>query len=352
MSIEARGFFYCAANEPLEQRTFSIESPGADEAVVEIAGCGLCHTDISFLSGQVGTRHELPLVLGHEISGRVVATGENFSSLMGKQVIVPAVLPCGKCTLCKAGRDNICQHQKMPGNDFNGGFATHLSVPARSLCELPDDLGKFELAELSVVADAITTPYQSLIRSRLRNGELAIVIGTGGIGLYMVQHAKAVGATVIALDLDPAKVAQATAQGADYGLCTADKSARDVKKQVRQLVGENQLPSFQWKIFETSGSAGGQTLAFSMLTFASTLGVIGFTMDKLNLRLSNVMAFDADLFGNWGCSPKHYPAVADAVLNGSINLRDNIELHPLDTINEVIALSLEHKLARRAILVP
>ena len=67
----------------------------------------------------------------HEISGTVVAAGAGFPELLGRHVVVPAVLPCGDCELCKAGRDNICQRQTMPGNDFNGGFASHLVVPAR-----------------------------------------------------------------------------------------------------------------------------------------------------------------------------------------------------------------------------
>ena len=117
------------------------------------------------------------------------------------------LLPCGECDLCRAGRDNICRQQKMPGNDFDGGFASHLVVPGRSLCLLPDDLKGFELWQLSVIADAVTTPYQSLLRSRLASGELAIIIGVGGIGLYMAQHAHNAGATVIAMDIDPGKMA-------------------------------------------------------------------------------------------------------------------------------------------------
>ena len=350
--IEAYGYFLTAPNAPLEKRTFTIESIEADQVVVAVAGCGLCHTDLSFISGSVQTKHELPLVLGHEISGTVVAAGADAAAWEGKRIIVPAVLPCGECKLCRDGRDNICTKQSMPGNDFNGGFASHLVVPARFLCPLPDDLRGFQVSELSVIADAVTTPYQSLQRSGLKPGDLAIVIGVGGIGNYMVQHANAAGATVIAIDIDDAKLEAAAKLGAAFTVNSRELSERDVKEQIRGITKEHKLPRFQWRVFETSGTAAGQGLAFSLLSYAGSVGIIGFTMDKLTVRLSNVMAFDADVFGNWGCRPAYYPPVVDQVLGGAINLRDNIEERPLDMINEIIPLAFAHKLEKRIILKP
>ncbi len=350
--IKAYGFFLTAPGEPLERRQFTIDRISPDQVVVEVAGCGLCHTDLAFISGDVRTKHDLPLVLGHEISGTVIAAGSDYRKKLGAEVIIPAVLPCGECELCLAGRDNICRHQEMPGNDFNGGFASHVVVPGRSLCPLPDDLKGFDLAQLSVIADAITTPYQAMVRSGLKAGEVAIVIGTGGVGIYMVQHAKNTGATVIAIDIDAAKLAVAEKQGADFTINSKDKDERELKKTVRALVKERGLPATQWKVFEVSGSAAGQSAAFALMSFAGSLSIIGFTMEKISLRLSNVMAFDATLIGNWGCSPAHYPAVVDDVLARKINLLDNIETHPLDGINNLVKLAFEHKLERRAILVP
>lgn len=350
MDLKAIGYFLTAPNTPFERREFFLSAPAIDEVIVQVAGCGLCHTDISFYTGSVGTKQPLPLVLGHEISGKVVVCSDNYKHLEGKNVIIPAVLPCGECDLCKMGRDNICQKQKMPGNDFHGGFATHIKVPARFLCVLPSDLKSFQLSQFSVVADAITTPYQSLVRSGLKKGELAIVIGVGGVGTYMVQHAKNVGASVIALDIDDNKLAHAKKMGADLVLNTKGKSEKDLKQELRTWAQEHKMPKNCWKIFEMSGTGAGQTTAFSLLNFAGTLGVIGFTMDKINLRLSNVMAFDADIFGNWGCRPQYYSDVVQGVLNKKINILDNIEEHPLESINDVLKLALEHKLEKRAIL--
>ncbi len=350
--IDARGYFLTSANAPLEKRNFTIDTVETGQVVVAVAGCGLCHTDLSFITGSVQTKHELPLVLGHEISGTVVATGSDAEAWAGKNVIVPAVLPCGQCKLCKDGRDNICMKQSMPGNDFNGGFASHVVVPSGFLCELSDNLAGYELAELSVVADAVTTPYQSLQRSGLRPGDLAIVIGVGGIGIYMVQQANAAGGTVIAIDIDDAKLASAGKLGAAFTINSRGMNERDIKEKIRGIAKEHNLPRFQWRVFETSGTAAGQGVAFSLLSYAGTVGVVGFTMDKLTIRLSNVMAFDADLFGNWGCRPAHYPVVVNQVLSGTINLRENIETKPLDSINSVIPMALAHKLEKRVIFIP
>jgi 6-hydroxycyclohex-1-ene-1-carbonyl-CoA dehydrogenase len=350
--INAFGYYLVEAKKPLERRDFIIDQLEADQVVVEVAGCGLCHTDLGFISGDVQTKAGLPLVLGHEISGTVIATGSTYANMVGTNVIIPAVLPCGECELCQSGSENICQHQEMPGNDFNGGFASHIIVPGKSLCPLPHDLDGFELGQLSVIADAITTPYQALLRSGLEAGDLAIVIGTGGVGLYMLQHARNAGAKVIAIDIDEAKLIAAAQQGADYTICSKDKDERELKKLVRTLVKENGLPPYRWQIFEASGSAGGQAVAYALLSFAGSISIIGFTMAKANIRLSNMMAFDATLRGNWGCSPKHYPAVVEHVLSGKITLLDNIETHSLDEINDLIPLAIDHKLERRAILVP
>ena len=351
-AIDSFGYFFTEVEKPLEKRSFTIKEPGIDEVVVKVAGCGLCHTDLEFIEGKVRTNCALPLILGHEMSGEVVAAGDHYIKLIGKNVIIPAVLPCGECELCKNGRSNVCRSRKMPGNDFNGGFASHVVVPGRFLCALPPTLGEFHLSHLSVIADAITTPFQALLRSGLKKGDLAIVVGVGGLGIYMVQLAVRSGALVIAVDIDDSKIDRAKRLGASFGITTKGLDERELKSKIKTFVKEQSLPQHEWKVFETSGTAAGQNAAFQLLSFAGTIAIVGFTMDKITVRLSNLMAFDADMFGNWGCKPEYYPAVVDMVLRKEINILDTIELRPLDSINEVIALAMQHKLEKRVIFVP
>ncbi len=140
--------------------------------------------------------------------------------------------------------------------------------------------------------------------------------------------------------------------GAIYVINSRGLTERVIIENVRNLIKKNKLPRYQWRIFETSGTVAGQSIAFSLLSFAGSLGIVGFTMDKLTVRLSNIMAFDADVFGNWGCRPAYYPAVLEQVLSGKINLLDTIEEKPLDLINEIIPMAFDHKLEKRIIFIP
>lgn len=327
-----------------------IPEPGAGEVVVKVAGCGVCHTDLSFWHAGVKTKHDLPLTLGHEISGIVIAGSAEW---LGKKVIIPAVLPCGECELCKKGISNICQNQKMPGNDFDGGFATHVKVPYRYLCPVPDEaLKNHSLEELSVIADAISTPYQVIMKSGLDAGDFAIVIGVGGVGIYGAQIAKVFGAKVLAIDINDTKLNIAKLNGVDAVLNSSGLDIKAVKDKVKSICKEIGTSKYGWKIFEFSGTKSGQELAFNLLTYASTLSIVGFTMDKLELRLSNLMAFDAKVIGTWGCMPELYPEVVNLISSGKLNVKDFVELFPLSKINEVFKNTLEHKYVKRSIMVP
>ena len=106
---------------------------------------------------------------------------------------------------------------------------------------------------------------------------------------------------------------------------------------------------YRRKIFECSGSAAGQQTAFSLLTHNANLAIVGFTMKKIELRLSNLMAFDATAFGNWGCLPKHFPEILNLVSMGEIEIEPFVECHPMKHLNELLAA--EHH-RRRPILLP
>jgi 6-hydroxycyclohex-1-ene-1-carbonyl-CoA dehydrogenase len=136
----------------IEKKEIPVPDLKPGEVLVEIAGCGVCHTDLGYFYDGVPTVSKPPLTLGHEISGSVVAGDEDW---IGKEVIIPAVMPCRKCILCKTGRGNRCLNQKMPGNSLGpyGGFSSHIPVPSIDLCEVKNR-GDIPLAHLAVVADS------------------------------------------------------------------------------------------------------------------------------------------------------------------------------------------------------
>jgi 6-hydroxycyclohex-1-ene-1-carbonyl-CoA dehydrogenase len=339
----------------LEERE---ETPGPGEVLVRVAGCGVCHTDLGFFYEGVPTRTPFPLILGHEISGTVAAAGAGSSVEVGRQVIVPAVIPCGSCPACRAGRGSICPRQVFPGCDLHGGFATHLRVPARGLCLLPNledpraNPRSIDLASLSVVADAVSTPYQALRRSGLEPGTVAIFVGAGGVGGFGVQLASAMGAQVVAIDVSEERLGLMSRHGASLTLRADQLDFKAIRDAVKAFSVSQDIPTWRQKIFETSGTVAGQATAFSLLGPGGYLGVIGYTAAKVELRLSSLMAMDATAQGNWGCLPEHYPAVVDLILSGRVALAPFIEHRPLASINGVFSEVRRRSVTRRVVLVP
>ncbi|HEX4955423.1 MAG TPA: 6-hydroxycyclohex-1-ene-1-carbonyl-CoA dehydrogenase [Thermoanaerobaculia bacterium] len=346
-----------AASQPMVLETRE-EVPGPGEVLVEVAGCGVCHTDLGFFYDGVPTRHPFPLALGHEISGLVVAAGAGAEPWLGRAVVVPAVIPCGECEACRAGRGPICPRQVFPGCDVHGGFGSHVRVPARGLCPVPDlaeprlNPAGLDLAALSVIADAVSTPYQAIVRSQVGAGDLAVFVGAGGVGGFGVQIAAALGALVAAIDVNEERLAAMAGRGAALTLNPAHLDHKALRRELRALADAHGVPTWRTKIFETSGTPAGQVTAFGLLGHGGLLSVVGYSPKPVELRLSNLMALDATAQGNWGCLPEHYPAVVELVLSGRVALEPFIERRPLSSINNVFA-ELHHGQARnRLVLIP
>lgn len=334
------------------------EFAGPGEAIVQVAGCGVCHTDLSFFYDGVATRHALPLTLGHEVSGTVVEAGPGAESWLNRTVIVPAVIPCGQCEACRAGHGSICPKQVFPGNDLDGGFGTHLRVPAHGLCPVPDladptrNAGEVDLETLSVIADAVSTPYQAILRSGLSRGDLAVFVGVGGVGGFGVQIAAAMGATVVAIDVSQERLDALKTFGVSLALRPDRLDPKALRQALRDFAKEKGVPSFRHRIFETSGTVAGQATAFSLLGPGGYLSVVGYTPKPVEIRLSNLMAFDATAQGNWGCLPEHYPAIVEMVLGGRVAIAPFIEKRPMSAINETFEDIRDHKVPGRVVLVP
>ncbi|MGD2186366.1 MAG: 6-hydroxycyclohex-1-ene-1-carbonyl-CoA dehydrogenase [Desulfobacterales bacterium] len=336
----------------IEKKEIPVPELKSGEALVEVAGCGVCHTDLGYFYDGVPTVSKPPLTLGHEISGTVVAGDEQW---IGKEVIIPAVMPCRKCILCKTGRGNRCLAQKMPGNSLGpyGGFSSHIPVPSIDLCEVKNR-GDIPLAHLAVVADAATTPYQAAKRADFQPGDNVVVVGiTGGVGQYMGQAAKALGAnTVVGIARNQAKLDRALKYGTDYVINSTDKDAKTVAGEFKAICKENGLPSFGWKIFEITGAKGGQEIALSLLSFVGKLIVVGFGLAKAEYMFGKLMAFDAEIIGTWGCLPEYYPIVLDMVVRNKINIDAFVQTRPMSTIVETFEEAHKESPDKRIVLRP
>ena len=336
----------------LELKELPVPELKPGEVLVEVAGCGICHTDLGYFYDGVPTVSKPPLTLGHEISGVVVAGDEQW---IGKEVLIPAVMPCRQCYLCKTRRGNRCLNQKMPGNSMGiyGGFSSHIPVPSIDLCEIKNR-GDIPLEKLAVVADAATTPYQAAKRAALEPGDNVVVIGIGGVGQYMVQEAKALGAsTVVAIDIVEERLNKMLSYGADFVINSKGKSPKDVSNELKGIRKQNDLPGYGWKIFEVTGTKPGQEIALALLSFTGKLIVVGFGLQKVEYSISRLMAFDAEIIGTWACLPEYYPAVMDMVLSGRIKVEPFVQTRPMSTIAQSFEeIHTKGSPEKRVVLVP
>ena len=203
------------------------------------------------------------------------------------------------------------------------------------------------------MADAATTPFQAARRAGLEIGDNVIIIGIGGVGQYMVQEAKALGAgCVIAIDIDAGRLEQILSYGADVAVNATDKSARDISQEIKAIRKKQGLPGFGWKIFEVTGSKPGQETALNLLSFTGKLIIVGYGMHKVEYSISRLMAFDAEMIGTWGCLPEYYPQVLDMVLTGKIALAPFVQTRPMSTITEAFEYAHSKSPDKRIVLIP
>lgn len=338
----------------IELKILPLPAPKPNEAVVKIAGCGVCGSDISFFYHGVRTIVRPPITLGHEISGTVVGGDEKW---IGKEVIVPTIIPCRDCDLCDSGRSNRCLRQKMPGNNLGkyGGYSSHIVVPGEDLCPVPDH-PHFSLAELAVIADAVSTPYQAAKRVDVKPGDRVVIIGvTGSIGLYMAQWAKFLGAeAVVGIGRNPKKLERSLEVGCDFVINSSGKSNKEIQKEIFKLCRSHSLNAKSgWKIFETSGIKSCQDLALTLLGYAGTLIVVGYGTEEITYNISRLSPFEAEIIGTWGCKPEYYPETLQAILDGHIKIKPFVEEKPMSQIREIFQLFIENgSPERRTVLVP
>ncbi len=340
----------------LQRTEVPVPELGAGDVLVKVAGCGVCHTDLSYFYDGVPTVTKPPLTLGHEIAGEVVAAGPGAESWVGKKVIVPAVMPCNKCDICAKGRGNRCLAQKMPGNSLGiyGGFSDYIPVPAEDLCVINDLKGR-PLANHAVIADAATTPYQAAVRIELEAGDPVLITGiTGGVGVYVAQVAKAFGAKpIVGMARNEEKLKRALTMGADYVINTKGKDFKAIQDEFRGIAKTAGVKAnVGWKIFECTGTGAAQDIALGLLGFIGKLAVVGFGLQKNSYSMSRLMAFDADVIGTWGCLPKYYPKVLEMVQDGRIQIDPLLETRPMSTIKEAFEEAHSGTLMRRIVLTP
>ena len=320
---------FLGPHRPLEIAEVPTPAPGPNQALIKVAGCGLCHTDLHYLDHGVETFKKPPLILGHEAAGVVTALGpgaDGTGRKMGERVLIPAVLSCGRCGYCRAGRENLCDRLVMLGNNIDGGYAEYVVVPADDLVIVPPEL---PLERACVIADAVSTPYHAVTRrGRVRPGQWVAVVGCGGVGLNVVQCAAAAGAQVVALDLSDERLVLARALGAAHTV--NPKAVQRPDKRVREITGGGVDVAF-----EAVGTPATIQAAYGLLRRGGRLCVIGYSAEEVTISAARLMYYELELVGCLGCGGGEYPEILSLVSAGKLRLDLIVSgTVPLDRINE------------------
>jgi propanol-preferring alcohol dehydrogenase len=240
---------------------------GADEVLIDVEVCGVCHSDLHVADGdwkQFAGITKKPLILGHEIVGRVVERGPTVESVrVGDRVGVPWVQwTCGQCEFCREGNENLCARQRITGVMVDGGYAEFAKAPASHVIKIPEALSSEQAAPLLCAG---VTVHRALKQANIRAGQRLAVFGIGGLGHIAVQISRAAGAEVTAIDISDGKLALAKSLGA----------ARVLNAATGNVVKELRLSGGVHVALVTSAAKSAYDMAFYCVRPTGTLLVVG-----------------------------------------------------------------------------
>ncbi len=341
-----------APGEPLSIETIPTPRPRANEVLLKVAACGLCHSDLHVLGGAIA--FPTPCVLGHEVSGTIVELGPGMLTgelAVGQNVAGAFLMPCGQCKACRAGRDDLCypffQLNRLKGvlydgetrlsdRDGNpiwmysmGGLAEYCVVPATSVTPIPDNLSPKNTAILGCAA---MTAYGAVRRGAdLRFGETVAVVATGGVGSMILKFAKVMGARqVIALDVDDDKLTAARTMGATHTVNLLTTNAREAVMEMTGGYGVDVA-------FEALGRPATWNTALDILADGGRMVPIGLGagVQSAEVQINRTVRRSQSIIGSYGARTRvDLPAVVDMAARGLIDVDDVVhQVFSLDDVN-------------------
>jgi L-iditol 2-dehydrogenase len=308
------------APSKLDLVDFPDPQPADDGVVLRIRACGICGSDIHGWDGSSGRRFP-PLIMGHEASGEIVATGPKVTEWRtGDRVTFDSNISCGTCRFCRTGQTNLCENRRVVGvspKEYkqHGAFAEKLALPARGLYRLPDTLPFDQAAMIEPVSIAIHAVQRVKISAR----DTAVVVGTGMIGLLVVQALRWAGARqIIAVDLADNRLALAKQLGATHTLNSGrDNVVAEVEKLTDGLGAEVAI--------EAVGISATVNLAIGVLKRGGSCVIVGNLSPKTqDFPLQAVVTKELTVAGTCG-SAGEYPLCLDLIARGVINVKPMIE---------------------------
>jgi propanol-preferring alcohol dehydrogenase len=327
---------------PLSMEEIAQPKPGAGEILIKVEACGVCHSDLHVADGdwpQVVPITNMPLILGHEIAGRVVEKGAGVSHLeIGDRVGVPWVhWTCGECEFCLEGNENLCSNQKITGVTVDGGYAEFVKAPASHALKIPDGLSCVEAAPLFCAG---VTVYRALKHAKIQPGQRLAIFGVGGLGHLAVQIGLGMGANVTAVDVSDEKLAHAKSLGAT---ATLNASSVNVVKELRR-VGRVHAA------LVTSAAKAAYDTAFPCVRQGGTLLVVGLPSESICFPAILMAAVEVHIRASSVGTRQDTRELLELAAAGKV--RAEVTTRPLAEANEVLEELRAGTVSGRVVLIP
>jgi len=289
-------------------------SIGPDDVLVRVRACGICGSDVHGLDGRTGRRIP-PLVMGHEAAGEVVESGTGVSDLRpGDRVTFDSTVYCGRCFFCARGEVNLCDNREVLGVSpgpyrRHGAFAEYVSVPRRIIYRLPENL----TYEQAALIEAVSVGVHAVNLTPVVLGDVAVVIGSGMIGLATLQAVRHAGAArVIVVDPDEGRLAMARSMGATD---TVNPKTTDAVEAIRAMTdGRGAAVAL-----ECVGATEPIQTAIACVRKGGTVTLVGNVAPEITLPLQSVVSRQIRVQGSCA-SNGEYPASIELMSSGAIQV--------------------------------
>jgi len=302
--------------KPNELKIVEIDKPeidGYNNVLVKIKASGICGSDVGIYHG-TNAAATYPRVIGHEIVGEVVETGDNASKVkIGDRVIIDQVTACGKCYACRHNRPNVCQNLKVRGVHIDGGYTEYIAVPDKDCYVIPDFLSY----EDAVLIEPTTIAVQACSRAKLVEEDELLIMGYGALGARMLSIAKLHGCKIIVADVVDAKLEDAKKNGADYVI---NLLSEDIYQKCKEYTTNAYGPTVAIDCACTKESLG--TLV-KVTGNAGRIITMGFSIDPTEVTNFGITSKELDIRGS-RLQNRKFQEVIDLIKDGKVDLNHKV----------------------------
>ena len=320
-------------------------NPPKDGVVLKVTATGLCRSDWHGWMGH-DADIRLPHVPGHELAGIVVAVGRDVKKIKsGDRVTVPFVGGCGTCLECQSGNQQVCDYQFQPGFTHWGSFAEYVAIHYAddNLVKLPDEVDD---ATAAILGCRFITSFRAVVdQGKVSAGQFVAVHGCGGVGLSAIMIANALGANVIAVDIDDDTLAFAKQLGAVH---TVNAKKEDVVESVKSFTKRGAHVSID--------ALGSQVTCFNSIANLRKrgkhiqVGLMTGNHKHPNVPMDKVLANELEILGSHGMQAHRYPEMLEMIRSGKLQPQQLIE-KTIDLAEAADALTQMDSFPNRGVVV-